>query len=1173
MHCLHRFIRGIPLVLSLSSALGMLGPAQAAQTDISQTPLITASGTPVKPNVLFILDDSGSMNENYLPEEANFATSRYGRLASQCNGLAFNPNLPYTTPAKADGSYKANASTSTALNANSFVSNKRSVTPASLTIQSSGSVTVTVSGGGSYGIGAQVTLYSNSSPTNWMLGTVSSWNGTTRSLVVSVFAANGSGSLGSSYVGDGYPPVVFYSYTGSLPALSYTYNTSGSVITTSDFYKQCNSQFGLAPGSGVFTRVVVTSAYADLQKYANWYEYYGTRMKMMKTVVSHAFREVGDDFRVGYNTILNKNATESAGNKNFLHVRDFDANQKAKFYEYLDASKLSGYTPLRASLSNAGRYFAKKAPDQGNYDPVQYSCQRNFSILATDGAWNTNEETGSYGPFKLDGVSTVGQQDGTAARPMRDATNDAGTGGSSDSLADVAMYFYSTDLRTSTLGNCTGALGIDVCENNVKKAGKDDAPWQHMTTFTLSLGQNGTVKYDAAYETQTAGDYFNITQGTRNWPNPSSNAGKVDDLWHAAVNGRGTYFNAADPLAVTTGLQNALTKIAEITAAGSAAATSTLRPVEGDNQIFVARYTSEIWTGELSAYKINVNTGDPIIRDAAGKDIADWRAGEKLAARATARKIYYLKPGTGLREFVYTNLAADGLAGLFDDGCTKTPALSQCAALSAADKTAANNGANLVSFLRGNEFGYYRSRSSKLGDIVGSSPMFVKKPAMAYKDAGYAAFQSSNSARKGAVYVGANDGMLHAFDAASGEELWAYVPSMVRASMYRLADKSYGSNHLYFVDGSPESGDINIGGIWKTVLVGGLGAGGRGYYALDITDPENPKALWEFTDANLGLSFGQPLITKRSNGQWVVVVTSGYNNADGKGHLFVLDAATGTKLVDIATTAGDAASPSGLGPANAWVDSTNDNTALRYYAGDLQGNLWRFDIDGLLEPKNAALKLTTLKAAGLPQPITTRPQLAEVNYAGFKTPVVYVGTGKMLGLSDMSNADTQSIYGIKDDLGNTGYGELRPGASLVGQTLATTGDVRTASSNPVDWSVKKGWHLDLPDARERINIDMLMQFNTLVAASNVPQSVASCSEGGGFSWLYVLDIANGSNVGVRAATKLNSLVVGFTSTVNPTGGGVIVTPATGDPVRKSSPVVATPEKKGRRSAWRELVDR
>jgi len=1186
------------LGLALGSSLACISLAYAGLTDISQNPLLTAKGTPVKPNVMFILDDSGSMNNTYLPEDADMGAvtssrSRYTDRSAQCNGLAFNPTVTYSLPVDAAKSPVTAATIASVMNANSDLDNMRALS-GTVTIAASGSIIVNFSSGSNpqsswYANGYLVTLYDNAAPTKWMIGTVTGWSSSTRKLTLTINGSAGSGNFSTPYIGDGHPQFVYYTYSGSQSKLGYTYNSAGTVVTTTDFYKECASMVGASPGSGVFSRVVVGSASADAQNLANWWAFYSTRMKMMKTVVSQAFKDIDDSYRVGYNTILNKTVLETASNTDFLHVRDFDATQKSNFYKNLNASKQSGYTPLRGALSNAGRYFAKKGASQ-DYDPMQYSCQRNFVILATDGAWNTNAESSTYGPFKLDGTTKVGQQDGgTTARPMHDAAGGTGTGGSSDSLADVAMYFYSTDLRDSTLSNCTGSLGIDVCSNDVTILGKDTADWQHVTTYTLSLGQNGTITYDPDYETKTSGDYYQITQNNKQWPNPANGLGaaNVDDLWHAAVNGRGTYFNAADASAVALSLKNALTSIGKINASGSSAATSTLRPVAGDNQVFVARYTSALWTGDVRAYKIDTDTGSPIVRNAAGDDIADWSAAEQLRLN-TSRKIYYYKPGTGRRDFTYSNLKSDGYNADFDNLCTRA-ILSQCATLSTADKALANDGANLVKFLTGTDQAIFRARydetpdgkkvSNVLGDMIGSSPVYVGAPPLKYADSGYSAYQSGNAGRKGVVYVGANDGMLHAFEATTGKELWAYVPSMVRANMAKLADVNYGSNHQFFVDGSPVVADVQIDGTWKTILVGGLAAGGKGYFALDVSNPINPAVLWEFTDANLGLSYGTPLVTKRSNGDWVVAVTSGYNNVgDGKGHLFLLQAKTGTVASsddDIKTSAGDAGTPSGLGPVNAWIDSADNNTAKRFYAGDQLGNLWRFDTEGLNAPKHAALLLAQLKVGGKAQPISTQLQLAEINYKGFKTAAVYVGTGRMLGLTDMTNTDKQTIYGIKDDLGATGLGDVRAGTTLVGQTLVTNGSVRTASKTPVDWSVMNGWYVDLPDTGERINVDMLLQFNTLTAASNVPQSVASCTGGDGYSWLYYLDIANGSNTGANVATKISdSFVVGLSSFLLGNGkSGVIINKSLKDPAAMIVPTPIVSGMNSRRTSWRELVDR
>lgn len=1193
-------IRNIAAGLSALAGLAMLPPlADAATTDVSQTPLLSASGTPVKPNLMFILDDSGSMDDGFLPEVAgDFDSSEYGLYASQCNGLAYDPTVTYAPPANADGTSQASANVSTVFNSVSTSGNKSISSPASVTIQTSGNLTMTMSGAfsSSPSTGDLMSVYSNDDRTVWMQGTVVSYNSGTKVLVLTITGASRAAGTAvtnaravRAQAGVRY---YYFTYSGSQAQRGYNYDSSGNVVKTGangTVYAECNSVQGYSPGSGVFTKVDVTVA--NSQNYANWKAFYSTRMLMMKTVVSQAFKDIDDKFRVGYNTILNTSMSEqSGGNADFLHVRDFDSTQKANFYTKLMGPKNGGYTPLRASLAATGRYFANKASGQ-DADPVQYSCQKNFAILATDGAWNTNSESATYGPFTLaSSNANVGQQDGNADRPMKDRSGSSG--GSTDSLADVAYYYYNTDLRTSTLGNCmvTAASGtgqIDICTNNVPGTGKDTATWQHMTTYTMSLGQNGIIKYDKNYDTQTSGDFYSIVQGTKQWPIPGNGKGaeNVDDLWHAAVNGRGVYFNAADPLAVSTGLKTALTAISQVLASGSAAATSTLRPVAGNNKVFIARYTSGAWIGDVRAYKINTDTGQPNVvtdpRDAT-LDNADWSAATQLKNRTAARTIWFFN-GTALKPFTSTELNNAGRTSLFANACASgAPKLSQCALLSAADQSSANSADNMINYLRGTEASYYRARTSKLGDIVGSSPVYVGAPPMKYADAGYAQHVSDNATRRPMVYVGSNDGMLHAFDASTGEEVWAYVPSAVMANMYKLADMNYDTNHQYFVDGSPTVADVKIGTSWRTILVAGLGAGGRAYYAIDITNPNAPAGLWEFTNANLGLTFAAPLMTKRATGSndWTVVVPSGYNNVnggDGNGHLFVLNAGTGAILTNIATCApapigcvGSATDPSGLGPVNAWVESDTDNKALRFYAGDQKGYLWRFDTEGLVEPKNAAHPLANFSAGGVAQPITTVPQLAEVNDRGFKTPVVYVGTGRLVGLSDVGSTAVQSIYAIKDALGDTTIADVR--TTMVSEPITTTSGARTAGGNPVDWSTKNGWYVDLPDSGERINVDMLLQFNTLTAASNVPRATSSCADGEtGYTWIYYFDIASGT---ATSAKIEGTLSVGLSSFLLANGkDGVIVNTSRKGSLAETRPTPPPSPSKLKRASWRELSDR
>ncbi|MEJ8835739.1 PilC/PilY family type IV pilus protein [Ramlibacter sp. AN1133] len=1489
--------------------------AIAANTDIAGAPLFTSSSGQIKPNIMFILDDSGSMGRDYVPDEAGFSHSVYGYRAAQCNGVAYDPTVTYNPPVSSTGVVQAVGTTAfldptSTENGLTSIRSLNNITAAQWPTGPNVNVNVTVTGSfssGSYAAdGSQeVTVYGSAS--KFFIGVVTAWNGSTGAMTIRVWDVVGTGALSPASIGKGVANTYFtYSSTSPQRKLGYSYDATANLITSSTFYRECSSAIGSTPGSNVFVPHAVGSTSAEAQNYANWNRYYRTRMDMMKTAMTWAFKGIDDRYRVGFTTISSTNATEGTS---FLNIRDFDATQKASFYTKLNAADPSITTPLRGALAKAGRYFANKAPGQ-TVDPVQYSCQRNFTLLSTDGYWNTGFETSTYGALQLDGTTKVGQQDGGGTlRPMFDGgsvtrtttetwtvttvtvstktqpsvttstlttstttmtprsttagqqqtafvlvpsftvdgskmtrtggnlvtvtvaaghnlvtgdnieisasnngtfnnsfrdtngvtvtvlsptqftyassgtngtasgtytvrpggvscsgsqavqrsltqvrdsvnvtttfatdtttqnststftttktdvtqfsrviktvngtqVNDTGpvagtlnsrsvdgtptvtngtavtthqvntpapttttdfspwvttaagnvgtscrsspssssaitqnlpstttstfvvnppttagpttvlgtaivvvnstdttespvphasvsavtssTGGTSNTLADVAMYYYQTDLRDAGLGNCTGSLGADVCNNNVPGSKNDaahsygdSANWQHMTTFTLGLGASGLLRYDPNYLTQLSGDYFDITNTSKNWPSPVETVSggepqNIDDLWHAAVNGRGQYFSAGDPTTLTNSLNSALDSIKAITGSASAASTSSLQPVQGDNDIYVAQFTTQKWVGDVLSRRIDPTTGQI-------SSTVTWSAKAQLDTRtADSRTIYYPNPsGTSvLRTFTFGNLSTDGYD--MSNFCSRTGASGsgnpqQCAQLSAADTTAANDGRNLVNYLRGDQtLSYYRTRDNLLGDIINASPLFVGKPGFRYNENDYQAFVAAQASRQAVVLAAANDGMLHAFDRATGNELWAYVPSFVIRNMYKLADTNYANNHSYFVDGSPQMGDIFVGGAWKTIVVGGLSAGGRGYYALDVTNPAAPKLLWEFgtaQNANLGLTFGNPIITKRANGTWVVVFASGYNNVspgDGNGHLIVVDANTGAQLVDLqtyssgTTPAGSSSTPSGLAKINDWVDTETTNSARRFYGGDMLGNLWRFDIDSLVEPNNAALLLARLTGpTGAVQPVSTVPTVAEVNYNGSRFPVVFVATGRYLGTSDLTDSRVQSIYAIKDPLTNSSYGVVRSNTNFATQTITVSGTDRTSSANSVDWMTKAGWRVDLP-AGERVSVDPQLALQTLFIGSNLPNS-DSCSAGGK-SFLYKFNIATGSST----SNYVGDVMIQGVTVVQLTSGAVegIVTESTGD----LTTFPGDPESAAanlRRTSWRELLD-
>lgn len=928
----------------------------------------------------------------------------------------------------------------------------------------------------------------------------------------------------------------------------------------------------------------------ELQNFANWYAYYRTRMQMMKTAISRSYAALsdtspGNGFRVGL-TFISSGASADVmddsscwlTNKGLqLSIADFDATQKSSFYTNLFAVKTCSWTPLRGALSRAGQVYAgvTKLIGASDPDPIQYSCQQNFSFLSTDGYWNTDIEDGSFGPFDVNG-GNVGDQDGNATGYQKDALAKA------DTLADVALYYYKTDLRTTMT-------------DDVPTSSKDTNSKQHMVTFTMGLGVDGALTYSKDYEGGGSSDYNAIGQGTKNWGNPISNStdARIDDLWHAAVNGRGKYFSAADPNTVVESLDESLASMTAMTGSAAAAATSNLEPVAGDNYAYVASYQTQTWVGNIEAREIDLSTGS-----VAETPIWD---GQSLLDSKTTRTLYGFDGDiSGIDkkfQLTWANVQTKGWDGSVAGKDFFNPEqLPQCLPIS--NCTGATR-ENLFSYLMGGDDATanlsYRDRVHVLGDIVNTQPVYVKAPSFGYADTGYGTYKAST--RKAMVYVGANDGFLHAFDALTGNEDWAFMPSGVLPKLYDLASASYA--HRYYVDGVLTVGDVYVGSNWKTILVGGLNSGGSSYFALDITDPASPVALWEFTDGRMGKSYGNPIITKLPEGatdssgasiagKWVVLVTSGYNNGDtsfadhnGEGVLYVLDAYSGaeyfrlytcTNQANPATCSGSSSSPAGLAKINGWVASpVTDNTTSYVYGGDLDGNLWRFD----LANKSA------FKVAEVNEPITVKPELVSIN--GYR--VALFGTGLFLQANDKNDTTKRSFYAIKDDPDSTtALIDVKTSGQLVEQVLSLKADDATlrtvANPNAVDWASKSGWFVEMLEEGERINVDPKLQLGTIVFASNVPDvgSSNACTIGG-HGWVNALDVLTGSyvsnsqsNAGMVAGYKVgNALIVGITVVKLPNGKLTVITTTSDNKHPVYEAPVGTANLATKRVAWRELI--
>lgn len=1206
--------------------MGLPMPAIADATDLATSPVATTSL--VKPNLMFILDNSSSMEDTTMPDWAAGTTAPELKYNSRFNSLHYDPAVRYAVPPRGDGSYylsmnAANTGTWTRVPLDAY--GQVSTATVNLTVQLPGYYTFTA---GEYcNSPALVTCNAQTAATTaYPYPAYVRW--CANSNLTDCQAVYGGGLSRSTYVRT---PGASSSVPGSY--------VSTTVTSSRTSYPKASTRLDCAGA---------TCTYAEeMTNYANWQAYYRTRIQMAKTAILLTFADLDDSVRVGYLTI-----NDAANRTNFLNVADFDATTKLNLYATIAIARTAPSTPLRTALSTTGQYFAGKLTQvwgEDAHDPMQYACQRNYAILQTDGYWND-----STTPKQVDGSTDVGDQDGSLQRPYQDANRRSNT------LADVAQYYYATDLRSNAFGNATNSQGIDVASNAYANQR------QNLVTYTIGLGASGKMLFQSDYATAGSGDYYDIANGTQasvanqasgrcrwqttgacTWPSPSADApSTIDDLWHAAVNGRGGYYSATNVSELKDGLSTALQSIVS---SGSSAAAPTSGNVNlstaSSNYVFSTGFCSSKWFGELARYTVNATTGARAAapdwsQSGAGNDCIE-SSGTGLTTTplldrlsASARNIYTWSAsgGVGTRTpFEWSSLASTqqgyfkmaAISGLSQMCSVGSACLASGAQVDSAKAGAVGaGGANLVAYLRGergNEgianTAYYFPRTHVLGDTVDAQPVYVGPPSQRYADTGYAAYKSSQASRQAMVYLGANDGMLHAFRADTGVESWAYIPSLLLPRLYQLADKKYATRHRFFVNGASTAADIHDGSGWRTILVGGLGAGGRGFYALDVSDPASPQVLWEFShdssldaayvrDADLGYSYGAPIVTKLSDGTWVVLLSSGYNNiSPGSGHgvMWVLNAKTGAVIRKLDTGVGSttggsvpagcaaAPCPSGLARLSAWSDSASNNVATYVYGGDLLGNLWRFDLRTLTPSGGSAgvqLMATLADAAGLRQPVTTRPELGLVG----GTRVVYVGTGSYLGLTDVSSTQTQTLYALKDPLtsasGSGGlYGSPRASACTASKvtqcfmprTLSDSGGVRSASS-PLGYALSfdsmHGWYEDLPNAGERIDTNPTLQLGTLVYVSNLPTREVGCKTGGS-SYLNYIDFATGLKVGsgTEAGVLLNSDAVSSTTTLAITTTGQVVASinsSDGSSVVRNVPT-ASATTGTRRLTWRELA--
>lgn len=771
----------------------------------------------------------------------------------------------------------------------------------------------------------------------------------------------------------------------------------------------------------------------------------------------------------------------------------------------------STWTPLAETLYEVTRYF-RGLSSQYNASvsytsPIRYRCQKNFAIVITDG-YPTQDET-----FPADDAADVADTSRSLPNwdnlaPATLATDYPNfpqysdgfvTGASTDEgdslyLDDMAKFAHDIDMRT----------GLD---DTGKSFDDPDDPRQNLVTYTVGFTAANQMLADAA-------EY-----------------------------GTGTYYQANDEASLTIALQAALADIAKRTGSAASVATNSTR-LASDTFIYQARFSSKDWGGQLLAYPIGSNGDIANLED--GEDVPSlelddgstrtgWNAANEMPGRSD-RNIYTYDPsaaaGSRGREFQWASLTAAQQTALNTD----------------VSGTVDGNGEARLWYLRGDRSNespngvQFRPRSSVLGDIVNSDPTYVGQQNYGYdvlsgtEGSSYLTYRDSSAftSRTPMVYVAANDGMLHGFNAETGVELMAYMPNAVYPQLSALTHLSFNTNHRLINDGAPRAMDAYIDGSWRTILVGSLGGGGKGVYALDVTDPDNFSAddvMWEFTsadDSNMGVAIPSPTIARLANGKWAAIVANGYNSG-GNAKLFVLDLETGAIIREIDTgVSGD----NGLSNPTP-VDVDADRITDFVYAGDLRGNMWKFD----LSSSNASNWGVAFEVGGVPaplytacssdpcngsnyQPITARPEVGISPPAGY---FVYFGTGRYFAEGDNGvGTGANTVYAIRDVnekgastlvLPTAGRSGLVEQEVLYEDVVDFDGNIegiRVTTNNPIE-DDDDGWYLDLPTTGERQVSTPILRAGRIIFTTVIP-SGDECSAGGE-SWLMELDALSGSRLG------------------------------------------------------------
>ena len=894
-----------------------------------------------------------------------------------------------------------------------------------------------------------------------------------------------------------------------------------------------------------------------VQNFANWFQYHRSRTLAIVGASTEALYGV-DNMRVGYFTINDL--------KN-VKMHDLVTNRADLYQQIYGLKPISG-TPNRRAVEYLAEQFRRT--DDGA--PVIRACQRNGGMLFTDGYTNSkNYPNGSFA--NADAVNTVN----LPTLPFADNY--------SNTMADVTAAYYSgskTPLRSDT-GFPKGQVPVD---ERCGTLSQGSAEWKrldcqadlHMNFYGVTLGAQGRIY--GVNAAATADPYKNPP----NWngsPDPSTvdDGTVIDEIWHAALNSRGEFINAQTPADVTEAMRRVLASISGGKSSSGTIGMTGARIGAGSLSVtpsYDIRNGATDWSSKLKASTVKINSDQVAVFSEA------WEASTKLAS--TGRRIVANKAGT-LVDFGSADISLADLCSKPDGKYAEMLVCSTDKLKSIdADIDTAIRYLKADTTMEKRSGGKYRDRTTPLGDIVNSAPV-VSSPTddYGYRQLGedyavsYAKYLDTK-AKSGryTVYVGANDGMLHAFDGgmgASGEmdstggtERFAYIPSTSLGHMANLlfpykpdtADQTF--RHRYFVDGAITISDMLVGSTWQTGLVGTAGAGGRSVFALDVSDPAaftTRQALWEISDLNMSLAegvrnnigfvLGKPVIVPVKEGKtvaWKAIFGNGYNSASRKAVLFVVDMASGaTRMIEAVESNASGANISGdNGLGNVVVvdrwrgDSQDlrgrDGLADTVYAADQRGAIWKFDLTDSSDTALTVPVFTTQvsqdsSARNFRQPITGGMTAATGPSGGV---MLYFGTGSFSFYSDKDDTSRQALYAV-NDIGGKRVTSTLTSANLAPYTAdapATGAEARriVAGTAPAN---ARGWMINLPASNgERFVGNPLLVSGIMFMPTYVPNlETVGCSTSGS-NWLFGLssltgapaleNVRTGSPTGVKPAS-------------------------------------------------------